>query len=714
MPRNLSAAVILLVLSISSSNAQTQAAATGVEQTKGKADTLVLPTFTVSTDVDKGYIGSNSLSASRAAIPVIDMPLSVTVLTRELIDDTAPLSIMDLARNVSGVSLAQQPGNETFSGLIRGFNPTVSTDGWVSGTEGTADMADTERLEILKGPSAILFTQGGSAGGTMNRVTKIPLTTQKGHISYTAGLYDANRTELDVTGPVPGTNKKLLYRFITAYQDDDGFAENVNVWRRLLTPSLTYRFTDDSEVIAKYTHYDDKRTAYTGVPIDVSNPSVLRFYDVPRERTTNDPEDYAGTNRDRVDMTVNIKLNDNVRTTVGGQFQNSLLIRQFTRPNGNPIVQSDGTVPRYFQRNRSGSRDYRAYNDYVSVFRSGPVRHNLVVGWEATRSEGWINPNNGTFNIEPANLYRRTVRVALPTNGSLPSRPSGTSSNAKAYVMESAKLWKDYVIVSGGITRNWFDSESFLPATGTYQRTLHGSNDTKQYGVIVRPIPSVSLYYSYNENFNPQTGTLGIEHPDGTVTQGPAAPPQETVAKEFGAKFRFMEGRISWNVAKFDINLTNRTETILGTPWGRLIGGGTSKGWETDVFVQITNDWNVIASYSDMDVRDFNGVPVQYATTTTASLWTRYNFKNTVLKGLGVAIGGHHTGDRPINFGANRYKVSGRTLADAAVYYNWKDFRMQLNVENVFDKNYVAGAWLPQRIYFGDGRNVRATVSYSF
>lgn len=705
----------LCVVALLSAPLVAQTATSAGQKAATDDEAHVLPAFTVDSSKDTGYIGSNSLSATRAAIPVVDMPVSIMVLTRDLIDDTAPLAIMDIARNVSGVSEGSQPGAETFQGLIRGFGPTVSSDGWVNSTEGSADLADVERVEILKGPSAILFVQGGSAGGTINVVTKNPLDRQQGHFRYQFGLYDSNRAELDVTGPVPGTDGKLLYRFITSYQDDDGYGENVYLWRRLFAPSLTYRFSEDSQVTLKYSHYDDKRTAYTGQPIDTSDRSVLRFYDVPRDRTTHDPEDYAGTFRDRLDLTITTKLSDYVRATVGGQAAQAIRIRQSSRPNGNPLVQPDGTVLRQWFRNRGLSRDYRVYNDYVSAFRAGPTHHNLVVGWEATHQGGNSNPSINGLTIAPTNLYSPTVRVPLPEFSNDPTtRPSSERTNAKAYAMDSIKLWKDRIVLAGGVTRSWYKTADYQVATGTFRHTVKGVKDTKQYGIVLRPIESVSLYYGYNQNFNPQTGTLGIEHPDGTVTEGPSAPPQQSISNEFGVKLRLLGGRLSWNVAHFDIDLTNRRETILGTGWSRLIGGGSSKGWETDMFYQVTSNWSLLASYADMEVLDSRGNPVQYATTQTANLWTRYNFDQGALKGFGIAGGFNHTGDRPIHFGANRYRVDGRTLVNAALYYGWKRYKVQVNVSNLFDENYVAGAWLPARIYFGDGRNITATVTYSF
>jgi iron complex outermembrane receptor protein len=339
---------------------------------------VVLPTFTVDASKDTGYIGSNSLSASRAAINVADMPSSVIVITRQLIDDIGAFDVADTLRFVSGVTDSSMPAQDTLAFKIRGTGATVSTDGFRVSGEGTQDLAEVERVEVLKGPSAILFARGGSAGATVNRITKNPLPVAQGYLKVQTGAFDANRVEFDSTGPVPKTGGKLLYRLVLAAQDDDAYFENVSTKRYVASPSVTYQFNEDTYATLKYNYFWNKQTQYVGVPIDLSDPTELRIehklYDIPRERTTSDPNESQFTKRHRLDFRSGTKVNSVLRTSLNAQYMETNYERSSTRPNGTPIVQADGSIPRRWSRNTQHDYRYRLYNDNIMQLISGRWR----------------------------------------------------------------------------------------------------------------------------------------------------------------------------------------------------------------------------------------------------------------------------------------------------------------------------------------------------
>ena len=699
---------------------------TGRAQSSSKPEEQVvaLPEFKVDASKDTGYIGSNSLGASRAAIPVVDMPVSVVVLTRELLDDTASYQLSDATRLVSGMTGGSIPNQDNLGITLRGFNPKVSTDGFVSSIEGPEDLADIARVEVFKGPSSILLTQGGSSGGVINRITKSPLEVAQGYVKVEEGIFNSNRVEADSTGPVPGTDGKLLYRVILMNQDAKGYAENEFNKASMFAPSFTYQPNKDSYITFKYNLFFSKKTQDVGQPEDTSNLTYLKVYPVPRRRTVNDPNDKQNLHRSRYDLTYAVKLSDYYRLAVGADYSDVTYWRQSTRASGSgtassPLVLADGTVPRKWQRTHQLVRDGRIYVDNVIEFARGPWDNTAIIGGEGTQDRR-DQSDSGFLTLAPTNLYSPTVAVALPAY-SATIQPKSDQRTGQAYLLDVFKAFHDRLLLQGGLTRHWYE-------TGSWNNTLQGftyqtgKTDTKQYGIIVRPVNGVSVYYSYNENFNPQFTEIGRVESNGTVTDLGVAPPQMTVAKELGVKLVLFDNKLSATIDHFDMALTNRTAYIIGTTPSlyALIGGGTSKGWEADIAYNPTPNWSWIVSAATMDPVGNTGLPVAYSTKQTVSLLTRYNFRTGVLKGLGISIAANRDGRRPIYYNSstswqNLLWMDGRTVMNLGFYYTWRNhYKIQVNVDNVFDKSYIAGGFLPTRVYYGDGRNVKASVTYRF
>jgi iron complex outermembrane receptor protein len=678
---------------------------------------VVLPTFSVDASKDTGYIGSNSLSASRAAINVADMPSSVIVITRQLIDDIGAFDVADTLRFVSGVTDSSMPAQDTLAFKIRGTGATVSTDGFRVSGEGTRDLAEVERVEVLKGPSAILFARGGSAGATVNRITKKPLPVAQGYLKVQTGAFDANRVEFDSTGPVPKTKDKLLYRMILAVQDDDSYFDNVSTKRYVASPSLTYQFNKDTYATLKYNYFWNKQTQYVGVPIDLSDPTELRLehklYDIPRERTTSDPNESQFTRRHRVDFRSGTKVNSIFRTSLNAQYMETTYTRSSTRPNGTPIVQPDGSIPRRWAFSQQHDYRYRLYNDNIMQFDIGPVANTTVFGFDLLQEGPGQDGSSPNVTIPPANLYQPPSPVMPTPEPTFTYTPRSEQRNAQVYLMETLKTFKERLIFSGGITRNWVDIDSYSSAADTWgkQKTIA---DTKQYGVILRPIPWISAYYGYNENFDAQFVRLGAVQPDGSVIDAGVAPPRMSVANEFGVKFTRDDGRLSASVAHFDTDLTNRTRVIVGTPYQELQSGGNYTGWESDIFYRPTDNISIIATYSFTDATDTNGNQIEAVAPRTLSGLVRYDFRKGMLKGLGVSLAANYQSDYVLSNGPVNYSVESRTLIDAGLFYNWKDYKFQLNVNNLTDKKYIAGGFLPQRVFIGTPRNIRGTVTYTW
>jgi iron complex outermembrane recepter protein len=707
LPRARSWCALFSLIVSSSSYAQSGSASTLADSAATE-----LPAFTVSASTDRGYIGSNSLSATAVALPVIDIPLSVTVLTREVLDDAAVFKLGDLGKFVSGVIPGNRPYQDNAGSDLRGFAATMATDGFITFGETTRDSATIARVEVLKGPSAILFPQGGSAGGVINTVTKSPLAKQQGYLKLQLGEYNANRVEADVTGPAPLLNGKLLYRVIGVYQDSDGYTETDFNKRKIFAPSFTYQFSSDNQVTFKFQHWDERQSVPAGQGLNELNPAAPYFdFSLPRDRSLNDPGDFFSMKEDRIWLTLESKLSDQVRTQFGVQTSNSRAERFATRPNGNPTITANGTVARFQFDPRWKWSQYRAFSNTVSTFKLANMKHILIAGGELNNaSDNIANPPNANFAPTNAN----NSPIAQPRAvGVVPYRPDGDTWNTKAYLMDSVKLLQDKLTLLGGYTENWYSAGSWNTTISARQyKSLR--QGVKQYGANYEVLPGVHVYYSYNENFSPQFIVLGIQNSDGSYSAGQMAPPQSNKSNEFGAKLGLMNEKLTFSTAYFDTTLTNRTLPILGTSYSTLVGGGSSKGVEMDLFWQATNVLSVIGTFANISAKDNVGHFLPDVPKNTASLWTRYDFKGAFAKGLGVAGGFTYLSDM-VNYSRGvQFGYAGRTVADVAVYYDWKTVQLQLNVSNLFNADYYAGGSPPAISFRGPQRNITGSVTYKF
>jgi iron complex outermembrane recepter protein len=205
-----------------------------------------------------------------------------------------------------------------------------------------------------------------------------------------------------------------------------------------------------------------------------------------------------------------------------------------------------------------------------------------------------------------------------------------------------------------------------------------------------------------------------VIQPDGTVTAGGRAPSQFNTSKEVGVKLRLLDGRLSFNAAAYKIALTNRTENILGSEFAKLLTSGTSQGIEADVLYAPNSNVTFIGTVAHINAKDNEGFRFTDVPTRTASGWVRYDFRTGNLKGLGLA-GGFTYSDSMQNYDRGvLFNYSGRTLVNIGIYYDWKPVKFQLNVSNIFDKDYFAGGSPPTITYRGEPRNIQGSVSYSF
>ncbi|HEY4246707.1 MAG TPA: TonB-dependent siderophore receptor [Lacunisphaera sp.] len=694
------------------------ATAAAAEGTSSAESVVHLPKFMVSSDRDVSYVGKEAMSTTRTGIDLLDLAQSVKVINRAFIDDMSPGIIVDTLKYVGG----GQAGNINFADdrfTLRGFNSPANIGDFVDGFRGTTDAntdsAIIERLEIIKGPSAI-FVANGPVGGVINKVTKGPVDYDIHSFRLQVGAFDGNRAELDVGGPLT-ENKKILYRVVAAGQYSDGWYDRTYSHRFIFAPSLAYVFNENSRLTVKYNFSFYRYSSYNGLPFDERTGEVI---DIPRQSSISEasPLNWRKDIVHRGSIEYTNRFNQYLAMRVAG----------FYSYNNAPRVESvyGSDIPLNYVPGTLLSRSTTAQDpvhlrrqlqaDLVGTFSTGVFNHRLLVGGEWADAPDIVKGYSGTSSpIDPFNLtFPGTVTVSDTT----PASDLRTNNRQlKGYVLETVSFLKDKVIVSGGVSRivAQTSSHNFLNNTDTAPLSL-GQN-LKQYGVVYKVTPEVSLFYGYNENFAPN------------FLNGLVLPSQTGRQNEIGIKTDAFNGRLLGNVSWFDLRQENVPVPSFPQttpPTYVLVPGETSKGFDGDITYRASKNLDILATFASFNAQASSQAntaspvihaPVNNVAEHTYGLWTRYKFTDGELKGFSIGVGLSHLSRRAVasNNNAIIYGwLKPFTTADLVLGYETGAFRYGLNVDNLFNTRYDAAVRNQSIIVPGMGTNVKASVTWKF
>lgn len=677
-------------------------------------ETIMLNEFTVNSSKDTSYSGRQALSTTRTGVDLLDLPQSVTVLNRNFIDEVNPAMLGDLLKYVGGA----QTGNLNFSVdrfMLRGFTGESDyQDGFrASQSESQADLSVVDRMEVIKGPAAI-FIANGPVGGVINKISKSPVSYKIATLKVQAGLWDANRAELDLGGAITG-DKRLQYRLVVAGQYSDGWYDRTYVHRVLIAPSLAYDFSSSTRLTFRYQYVNTDFSAYNGIPFDLRTNRVLAVSDK-FNASEDEPRNFRTDKVHKLTAEFTSRLNDVVSIRLAGLFSTtdanrveSILTAIPANYTGGPVNRSTTAIDNEFPRRT-------VQNDFVFNFGTGPITHKLLTGWEFTDNTTQSTTYAGTSSqIDPFNpVFPGTVTVnrATPTN-----RTKTLNEFGKIFFLETATLF-DRVIVSFGGSRNIYRTQATNRLTGAATSPLLTTyQNLGQGGVVFKVTKTLSVFYGYNENFAPN------------VLNGQVLPSQQGKQHEVGLKTELIDGRLTANIAYFDIKQLNLTVPAFPQttpPSFVLVAGENSKGVDGDLTWTVTSNIDVLASFAVFDAKvpqvppnnTVNRVlPVGNVSEHTYGIWTRYSFKDGQLKGFSMAAGLNYQSKKAITNNANTEfygYAPGRTLLDLQLNYVRGRVRYSLNVDNLLDEDYVYAARSFNVVIPGSGTNLKAAITYTF
>jgi catecholate siderophore receptor len=653
-----------------------------------------------------GYDLDSTRSATKTDTPLLDIPQSISIITSQLIGDQGMRSMADVVRYVPGVQMAQGEGHRD-APVMRGNATTADffVDGIRDDVQYYRDLYNAERIEVLKGPNAMMFGRGGG-GGVINRVTEQANGVTERGLTLTAGEYGQQRAAMDVGQAV---SDDLALRLNAMYEDSDDFREFKTVERYGMNPTATYDVSPDTSISLGYEHFDDQRTVDRGVPSVNGEPIhgvVKTFFGNP----------------DASHSKVEINLSS---ATVEHAFSPTLTLRNQTLY-GDYDKFYENVFPGAVTGANVSLSGYNTATQRENLFnqtnltwetQTGSIGHTLLAGMEVSRQTtdnfretGFFDPvaNVTTISVPVANPVSRAPVYFRQTVGDADNH--STTDVAAVYFQDQVEITPQFLVIAG-VRFDRFQIDFDNRRNGVALNREDNLTELR-YGLIYKPISSVSLYVSRSNSYLPSSGDQ-FASLDATSE---SLKPEEFENTEFGAKWDVMPGlALTGAVYRLDRENTRAPGAAPGSIV--LTGSQRSEGFEFGFAGSVTPRWELIGGYAYQDAEITSttsaapkGREVPLVPEHSFSLWNRYQVSTRWSAGVGIVYQ-----DQVYAAISNAVALPSLTRVDTALFFELNDhFEAQINVENLLNEKWYATAHNDNNITPGTPRMVRATVTTHF
>ena len=653
-----------------------------------------------------GYQTDAIASATKTLTPLRDTPQSITVVTREQIKDQSFQSISDVVNYIPGISSLQGENNR--DQLVMRGNST-SADFYLNGVRDDVqyyrDLYNVDRVEALKGPNAMIFGRGGG-GGVINRVTREAGFTPVREITLQGGSFRNRRFTADFDQPL---SDKVAFRLNVLYENSDSFRRFVGLERYGINPTFTFLPSTRTKVTLSYEYFHDGRVADRGIPSFQGRP-----IDIPVSTYFGNPID------SQVRARVNL-LSGSIEHQVGRlNIRNRTQFGNYDRGYQNfvpGVVTADKTrnsISAY--NNATKRRNIFNQTDLTYALSTGSVRHTFLFGAEIGRQLTDNFRNSGFFN-------NTTTSILVPISNPIVTVPvtfrqSATDANnhlktnlAATYLQDQIELSRSVQVVTG-VRFDYFDLQFHNNRTGDNLRRVDRLVSPR-IGLVVKPVPSVSIYGNYSVAYLPSSGDQFSSLT--TITQ--QVKPEKFSNYETGAKWEIRR-YLTLTTALYRQDRTNTRATDPNNPTAIVqTGSQRTNGFELALNGSVTRHWRIVGGYAYQNAfitsattAAAKGAQVAQVPHNTFSVWNNYQ----VVRKLAVGVGLIHRSDM---FAAidDTVVLSGFTRADAAAFYSFSEkWRLQANLENLFDRRYYLNADNNNNISPGTPRSARLALTWTF
>lgn len=669
--------------------------------------------------------------------PVVDTPQMLSITPRQVIEDRGAASLTDVFRNSSGISMAA--GESSWQGTtvsLRGFNARndMYLDGMRDFGSYTRDPFDLEEVEVLEGPSSILFGRG-STGGAINQVSKTPTLRPVLSAEVSGGTDSLARGAADVGGPLAALGDGAAFRLnVMAHRQEVTGRDRVSYSRWGVAPSVGFGLGTSNRLILSYFHQSEDDIPDYGLPWFRGAPApapLSNFYGFDSDflRTQAD----VGTARFEHDISSSVTVRDQIRYANYARRWRDMEPQVITTGVTATTPLSSIQVNRALQGGHGVETFLQNQMDLLADFRTGPIEHNLAAGWEVGPETSKPTYDNGV-GIPATSLL--TPDESQPFSGTEYARvrTSTTAFTVGAYLIDTLKFGRRWEL-SGGVRWDRFDShyvaQFYSPAAATLGQPIacpsiscdvHEVDEKPSWrgSVLYKPSPNGSVYFDYSTSFDPSAEALSqIVAVRSFNTGNIGLAPEDNRTFELGTKWNLLASHLQTQAAIFREEKTNaRVPDPTNSQVNILAGDQRVDGAEVEAAGQLTNAWQVSASYTHLDGKTVKTVtggpplnsPLFNAPKNSLALWTTYQLPYRIEIG-----GGLNTLSRRYASLTTRPFTSapGYTTLDAMVKWRATDhIRLQVNISNLTDADYYDQLH-GFHVIPGEGRTAMFTLAYT-
>jgi iron complex outermembrane recepter protein len=648
--------------------------------------------------VVKGYVNANEkvVSIGKILIKPMDLPQSIAIIDRQILENQQAKTISDVLINTNGVYVMGTTGGYQEEIAGRGFafgNSNTFKNGTRYFSGMITDLSNIEKVEIMKGSSAILFGNV-AAGGIINLITKKPKYDFGGEASIRMGSFGLLKPTFDIYG-VLDKAKKIAYRLNSSYEKANSFRVGVSSERYIINPSLLIKLGKKTELLLESEYSKDSRTPDFGAGI--INYQIVQL---PRERFLGIAWSNYTAKQFSTNANITHYVNDKWKLTVNGAYRNySTELFANTRPNSGTLITKDGMWVRNVQRNKVYDNYYLGQFDLNGNVNTGNINHTLLLGMDTDQFETITTAYNQMARYDTVNVFgikNYKIRTDVPklTEATLTTSPVNRFG---VYVQDLISLNK-HVKLLAGIRYSYQQTKSKVYNYNTKKETENNNYDgafSPRLGLILQPNHNVSIFGSYANSFSLNTGIDVV---------GNALKPSIIDQFEIGIKNQLIKNKLSLNITSYKIVNSNMAQTSLAngntnSNIKELVGEVTSKGIEIDIMARPILNLTLIAGYSYNETRYtksntyIEGSLLKYNPNNTANFSANYNFTGK-LKGLNLGLTNLYFGDRQagrstrVQVVNDTYKlvlIKSYSQSDVTASYTFKKIVIKGKIGNVFD-----------------------------
>lgn len=666
-----------------------------------------------------GYVASRTATGSKTDTPLVETPQSISIVTRDEIEDRGATTLQE--------ALAYTPGVSSFSSGrslyldefdIRGFSSENGNLGQLRDGmklqanvyDGSQEVYGLERIEILKGPASILYGQL-APGGVVNSISKRPTFTPQGEINLTGGSFDTKQFSGDVSGPIGGEGSDWAFRLTALARDANTWIDHVPDDKRYIAPALTWKPTDDTSLTV-LGYYQEIRTRFVApmnaigslIPNAAGNKIPRDFY------TGNADFDRYNINSGAISYIFDHKFNENISFSSRARYFEAKSDWDYL-----PLLGFvDSADPDRLYRSRSERKEHSKVwttdNHFQFNFATGPVEHTAVAGIDYARqdydTERYRDNSGGSIDIGTGDQTDPSDDPYAFARGF-----DRRVQQVGVYLQDQLKIAEKLVLL-GGVRHDWAKTELTYDEPvvfGTYP-TQKDQATTFRVGAVYLAPNGFAPYVSYSESFSPSVASERIS-PD---------PLKPTTGDQYegGLRWTSPDEKTMLTAAVYRIEQKN---VVTGTPGNyRQSGLVRSKGFEFEGKTEI-GSLRLSSAYSYTDAKtikdsDPTVVGVQLATIPRhqASIWAIYDFTSIGGRGLSLGAGAKY-------FGKTTGPIPSYVTVDAVakvdlgkISPSMQGFYGQVNATNMLNKKTISCVSAIQGCDYGAPRTVLATVSYKW